>query len=76
MIFSNDVLCPYLGNRNIHELTNDGYTHLRIEMMDHDGVWKHAEYSTFYVDSGSFEYRLNVSGFSGNVGIFDRKIVK
>lgn len=69
-------MCPHLGNRNIHELTDDGYTYLRIEMMDDDGVWKHAEYSTFYVDSGSSEYRLNVSGYSGNAGIFVQIKVK
>lgn len=45
-------------------------------MMDDDGVWKHAEYSTFYVDSGSSEYRLNVSGYSGNAGIFVQIKVK
>lgn len=59
----------FLGNQNIHELTNDGYTYLRIEMMDQDCVWKYAEYSTFNVESGSFKYRLNINGYSGNAGI-------
>lgn len=49
-------------------ITNDGYTYLRIEMMDHDCVWKYAEYSTFYVQSGSSKYKLQVSGYSGNAG--------
>ncbi|XP_065930298.1 ficolin-2 [Magallana gigas] len=56
----------WLGNRNIHELTNDSYTYLRIEMMDHDCVWKYAEYSTFYVESENWKYRLHVNGYSGN----------
>nr|XP_034309687.1 ficolin-1-like [Crassostrea gigas] len=36
--------------------------------MDHDNVWKYAEYSTFNVESGSFKYRLHVNGYSGNAG--------
>nr|XP_034309688.1 ficolin-2-like [Crassostrea gigas] len=58
----------WIGNQKIHELTNDGYTYLRIEMMDHDCVWKYAEYSTFYVQSGSSKYKLQVNGYSGNAG--------
>lgn len=57
------------GNQKIHELTDDGYTYLRIEMMDHDCVWKYADYSTFYVESGSSKYRLHINGYSGNSGI-------
>lgn len=60
--------CLHLGNRNIHELTDDGYTYLRIELMDYDNVWKYAEYSTFHVESDSFKYRLHVNGYSGNAG--------
>lgn len=59
-----------IGNRNIHELTNDGYRHLRIEMMDHECVWKYAEYSTFNVESSSLKYKLHENGYSGNAGIF------
>ncbi|XP_061185514.1 ficolin-2-like [Saccostrea echinata] len=58
----------WIGNENIHHLTNEGYTHLRIELMDHDCVWKHAEYSTFYIEGATSEYRLHVSGYSGNAG--------
>lgn len=70
MLFSGYIMCPNLGNRNIHELTNDSYTYLRIEMMDHNCVWKYAEYSTFYVESENWKYRLHVNGYSGNAGIF------
>lgn len=42
--------------------------YLRKEMMDPDCVWKYAEYSTFYVQSGSSKYKLLVSGYSGNAG--------
>lgn len=37
-------------------------------MMDQDCIWKYAEFSTFYVESGSFKYRLHVDGYSGNAG--------
>ncbi|XP_065928776.1 ficolin-2-like [Magallana gigas] len=56
----------WIGNRNIHELTNDGYTYLRIELMDHDCLWKYAEYSYFYVESDSNKYKLHVNGYSGD----------
>nr|XP_034309492.1 fibrinogen-like protein 1 [Crassostrea gigas] len=56
----------WIGNRNIHELTNDGYTYLRIELMDHDCIWKYAEYSYFYVESDSNKYKLHVNGYSGD----------
>lgn len=75
MLFSGYIMCLNLGNRNIHELTNDSYTYLRIEMMDHDCVWKYAEYSTFFVESGSFKYRVNVTGYSGNAGTFVQILV-
>lgn len=39
-------------------------------MMDQDCVWKYAEYSTFYVESDSFKYRLNITGYSGDAGTY------
>lgn len=68
IFFLKFFFCLRLGNRNIHELTNNGYTYFKIEMMDHDSVWKYAEYSTFNVESGNFKYRLHVNGYSGNAG--------
>ncbi|XP_062574443.1 ficolin-2-like [Saccostrea cucullata] len=58
----------WIGNQNIYYLTQEGYTHLRIELMDHNCVWKYAEYSNFYIDGENTEYRLHVSGYSGNAG--------
>lgn len=66
-------MCLCLGNQNIHELTIDGYTYLRIELMDHDCVCKYAEYSHFYVESGSSKYRLYVDVYSGNAGIHNHR---
>ncbi|XP_062578876.1 ryncolin-1-like [Saccostrea cucullata] len=58
----------WLGNRKIAELTGKGYSHLRIEMMDHDCIWKYAEYSTFAVDNEHKKYRMHVSGYNGTAG--------
>ncbi|XP_078337945.1 fibroleukin-like isoform X2 [Crassostrea virginica] len=58
----------WLGNDNIHVLTNSGLTFLRIELMDYTGEWRYAEYSTFLVESEANKYRLTVSGYSGNAG--------
>ncbi|XP_056019603.1 ficolin-2-like [Ostrea edulis] len=58
----------WLGNDNIHQLTNSGLTYLRIDLMDNAGVWKYAEYSTFTVDNEANQYRLNISGYSGDAG--------
>ncbi|XP_048755555.2 ficolin-2-like [Ostrea edulis] len=58
----------WIGNENIHLLTTKGYTHLKIELMDHTCAWKHAEYNVFHLDDASQKYRLDVSGYSGNAG--------
>ncbi|XP_062578867.1 ficolin-1-like [Saccostrea cucullata] len=58
----------WLGNAYIHQLTSEGYTYLRIEMMDHDCVWKYAEYATFKVEGSTAKYRLSVADYSGNAG--------
>ena len=57
------------GNANIHALTSDGYTFLRIELMDHNGKWKYAEYGSFYIEDQNNNYKMHVSSYSGNAGI-------
>nr|XP_022310543.1 ficolin-2-like [Crassostrea virginica] len=56
----------WLGNRDIYELTSDNFRYLRIEMMDHDCVWKYAEYSMFYIEDAANKYRLHIGGYSGD----------
>ncbi|XP_061185772.1 ficolin-2-like [Saccostrea echinata] len=58
----------WLGNSRIHELTNEGYNYLRIEIMDHDCIWKYAEYANFKIEGSVGKYRLHTSGYSGNAG--------
>ena len=64
------------GNRNIYELTRDNFRYLRIEMMDHDCVWKYAEYSMFYIEDATNKYRLHIGGYSGNASISDFFLVR
>ncbi|XP_078321189.1 ficolin-1-like [Crassostrea virginica] len=58
----------WIGNANIHALTSDGYTFLRIELMDHNGNWKYAEYGSFYIEDQNNNYKMHVSSYSGNAG--------
>ncbi|XP_035663836.1 microfibril-associated glycoprotein 4-like [Branchiostoma floridae] len=58
----------WLGNENIHLLTNQKNYSLRIDLCDWQGESRYAEYSTFRVSGESDGYRLHISGYSGNAG--------
>lgn len=58
----------WLGNDNIHYLTKQGDTKLRIEMEDWDGKKYYAEYDKFGISSEHDHYRLHVNGYHGNAG--------
>ncbi|XP_035663824.1 deleted in malignant brain tumors 1 protein-like isoform X2 [Branchiostoma floridae] len=58
----------WLGNENIHLLTNQKNYRLRIELLDWQGESWWAEYSTFRVSGESDGYRLHISGYSGTAG--------
>ncbi|CAH1251216.1 DMBT1 [Branchiostoma lanceolatum] len=55
----------WLGNENIHLLTNQKNYRLRVDLLDWDGGSRFAEYSTFRVSSESDQYRLQIAGYSG-----------
>ncbi|XP_033753186.1 fibroleukin-like [Pecten maximus] len=57
----------WMGNDLLHYLTNIRPRMLRIEMENWFGVQKYAEYTTFSVANETFNYRLTLSGFSGNI---------
>ena len=65
-IVTSNLSATFSGNRNIYELTSDNYRYLRIEMMDHDCVWKYAEYSMFFIEDATNKYRLHIGGYSGD----------
>ncbi|XP_078583009.1 uncharacterized protein LOC144865860 [Branchiostoma floridae x Branchiostoma japonicum] len=58
----------WLGNENIHLLTNKKNYRLRIDLEDWQGESRWAEYSTFRVSGESDGYRLHISGYSGTAG--------
>ena len=56
----------WLGNENIHQLTNEGIYKLRVEFI----FWGKqapyfADYSSFKVGSEASNYTLHIAGFSG-----------
>ncbi|CAK8686726.1 unnamed protein product [Clavelina lepadiformis] len=53
---------------NIHEMTRGGGCRLQIELWDFDGNQRHANYSSFSIESTENLYRLRVSGYNGNAG--------
>ena len=59
----------WMGLDNVYCMTNTyPGTKLRVELEDWEGNSYYAEYSQFIVGDSSTNYRLNVSGYSGNVG--------
>ena len=59
----------WIGNDMLSYLTtNDNYT-LRFDLQSRkNGKWHYAEYSTFVVLSEADNYKLQVTGYSGNAG--------
>ncbi|XP_076806713.1 ficolin-2-like [Clavelina lepadiformis] len=58
----------WLGLENIHKMTREGGCRLKIELWDFYGNQRHADYSSFSIESAENLYRLRVSGYSGNAG--------
>jgi len=58
----------WLGNDNIHYLTNQDHYSLRIDLMDWQKVNREANYEYFMVEDELQGYRLHVDGYSGDAG--------
>jgi len=59
----------WLGNERLHQLTISGRYKLRFDLYARDnGSWYYAEYSRFVVSSEASNYKMHVSGYSGNAG--------
>ena len=52
----------------IHLLTKNKPQMLRVELQRFSGEKGYAEYSAFAVGNETSKYRLNVSGYKGNIG--------
>ncbi|XP_071368143.1 fibrinogen alpha chain-like [Centroberyx affinis] len=57
----------WLGNQNLHQLTSQGETMLRVELEDWEGGVANAEY-TIGVGSEAEGFPLHVSGYTGEAG--------
>ena len=49
-------------------MTTFGSYRLRVDLMDWEGNTRYAEYSQFAVGSADDNFRLSVSGYTGNAG--------
>ncbi|XP_022297107.1 microfibril-associated glycoprotein 4-like [Crassostrea virginica] len=58
----------WIGNDMIHLLTKNKPQMLRVELQRFSGEKGYAEYSAFAVGNETSKYRLNVSGYKGNIG--------
>jgi len=59
----------WLGNDLLSQLTLTNRYKLKIDLQSrNNSKWYYAEYSTFIVQPESDNYRLEVSGYSGNAG--------
>lgn len=58
------------GNYYLYEIVKSGDYELRVDLEDQAGEWAYAGYTNFMIGRPSTFFRLDVSGFYGNAGIF------
>ena len=58
----------WLGNDNIHRLTDSEDVILRVDLEDFEGNITYAEYTTFKVADEADKYRLLIGGYKGTAG--------
>ncbi|XP_063397507.1 uncharacterized protein LOC134681792 [Mytilus trossulus] len=58
----------WLGNKKLHHLTSSGEYTLRIDLGDFHENHAYAKYKHFSIGDTSSQYKLTVSGYSGNTG--------
>ncbi|KAH9515391.1 hypothetical protein Btru_014330 [Bulinus truncatus] len=55
----------WIGNKNIHRMTNSAKYELRID-MEYRQIRYFAQYSDFYIEDEAQNYRLHIENFKGN----------
>uniref|UniRef100_A0A7N5P0C5 Fibrinogen C-terminal domain-containing protein n=1 Tax=Ailuropoda melanoleuca TaxID=9646 RepID=A0A7N5P0C5_AILME len=55
----------WLGNDNVHALTAQGTSELRVDLVDFEGNHQFAKYSSFWVAGEAEKYRLVLGAFVG-----------
>ncbi|XP_004467393.2 ficolin-1 [Dasypus novemcinctus] len=59
----------WLGNDNLHALTSQGTSNLRVDLVDFEGNHQFAKYSSFKVASAAEKYKLLLGNFvEGSAG--------
>ncbi|XP_021958901.2 tenascin-R isoform X2 [Folsomia candida] len=58
----------WIGLKTIHELTEAGYTQLRVDLEDWEGNKAYATYETFKVGGPQDKCKLTVKGYNGTAG--------
>ncbi|CAL4205401.1 unnamed protein product, partial [Meganyctiphanes norvegica] len=58
----------WVGLKLIHELTTHSKQELHILLEDWEGETRWARYSNFYITSAEDNYRITVTGYSGDAG--------
>ncbi|XP_037069523.1 techylectin-5B-like [Pollicipes pollicipes] len=58
----------WLGNELLHRLTAREPQQLRVDLEDFEGGRRFAQYGSFRVSDEADQYRLQLSGFSGDAG--------
>ncbi|GFT38812.1 techylectin-5A [Nephila pilipes] len=58
----------WIGNDNIHVISNQGKYSVRFDMKNKEGKSVFAVYDTFYIDDESTKYKFHLAQYSGNAG--------
>lgn len=66
----------FVGNKYTHQLTVEGHSVLRIELEDFSGNKRYAEYSSFSLADVTDNYRIQVTGYTGDAGMWHHYALK
>lgn len=58
----------WLGLDTVHDMVACGSYEARFDLEDFDGKTGYAEYDYFYISNSTLYYKLEISGYHGNVG--------
>lgn len=58
------------GNDYIHRISTSTSHKLSIYLEDFDGTFKYANYSLFLIGDEKEKYKLTLSGYTGDAGLF------
>lgn len=72
----NTHVITFIGNKYTHQLTANGHSVLRIELEDFSGNKRYAEYSSFSLADVTDNYRIQVTGYTGDAGMWHHCALK